>query len=183
MVNEFSSFARLPEPIFKSCDIASVISDILMFYRQAHPEVTYLGRDTVTAMNGVEFYCDEQQVRQAVTNIIQNALDSIEERQKSGESPAQLGLWMGKDAQGSLLISVGDSGLGLPHDKNHETLTEPYVTFKDKGTGLGLAIVKKIMEDHGGRIIFGLTEQVEAIPDWQNLGGANVTLVFPNRKK
>lgn len=182
MVNEFSSFARLPEPIFKPCDISSVISDILMFYRQAHPEVAYSGKESLAAFKGTQFYCDEQQIRQALTNIIQNALDSIDERRKSQEISPQLGLWMGKDAQNNLLISVVDNGLGLPKDKNHETLTEPYVTFKEKGTGLGLAIVKKIMEDHGGHIIFGVSDQLESIPGWVDFGGASVTLVLPDRK-
>ncbi len=182
MVNEFSSFARLPEPMFKPCDISSLISDILMFYRQAHPEVSYLGISTVEALKGTEILCDEQQIRQAVTNIIQNALDSVEERRKSEDIPSQLGVWMGRDSQQNLLISVGDNGLGLPKDKNHETLTEPYVTFKEKGTGLGLAIVKKIMEDHGGHIIFGYADQLRDIPNWKDLGGANVTLVLPDRK-
>ena len=182
MVNEFSSFARLPEPIFKSCDISSVMSDILMFYRQAHPEILYHGRGSIEAMKGAVFYCDEQQIRQAMTNIIQNAIDSIEERQKSKDLPPELGVWMGRDAQGNMLISVVDNGLGLPQDKNHETLTEPYVTFKEKGTGLGLAIVKKIMEDHGGQIIFGYNEELKLIGDLKDLGGAIVTLVFPDRK-
>ncbi len=181
MVSEFSSFARLPEPMFKTCDISSILGDSLMFYRQAHPKVTYLGKESLDAMKGTEFYCDEQQIRQVITNIVQNGLDSIEERAKSEEIQPRLGLWMGRDTQGNLLISVGDNGLGLPKDKNHETLTEPYVTFKEKGTGLGLAIVKKIMEDHGGHILFGTTDEIRMIPGWEDLGGATVTLVLPER--
>lgn len=182
MVSEFSSFARMPEPMFKSCDLSSILIDGLMFYRQAHPNVTYLGRETIEAFKGQQFYCDEQQIRQVITNIVQNALDSIEERAKSEDIQPKLGLWMGRDTQGNLLVSVGDNGLGLPKDKNHETLTEPYVTFKEKGTGLGLAIVKKIMEDHGGHIIFGVTDMVRQIPQWEDLGGATVTLVMLDRK-
>lgn len=181
MVSEFSSFARLPEPMFKLTDISSIVSDSLTFYRQAHPKVTYMGKESIVALKGMEFYCDEQQIRQVVTNIVQNALDSIEERSKSEEIEPKLGLWMGRDNGGNLLISVGDNGLGLPKDKNHETLTEPYVTFKEKGTGLGLAIVKKIMEDHGGHIVFGVNDQVKSIPGWEDLGGATVTLVLPER--
>jgi two-component system nitrogen regulation sensor histidine kinase NtrY len=182
MVNEFSSFARLPEPMFKSCDISSIINDSLMFYKQAHRNVIYLGKDSVAKLKGFEFYCDEQQIRQVLTNIIQNALDSIEERAKSEPIQPKCGVWMTRDNQGNLLISVGDNGLGLPKDKNHETLTEPYVTFKEKGTGLGLAIVKKIMEDHGGHILFGINDDIKVIEDWEDLGGANVTLVLPERK-
>jgi two-component system, NtrC family, nitrogen regulation sensor histidine kinase NtrY len=182
MVNEFSSFARLPEPQFKACDISSIIDDSLMFYKQAHRNVIYLGKESITKLKGVEFICDEQQIRQVLTNIIQNALDSIEERAKSEDIQPRCGVWMTRDKTGNLLISVGDNGLGLPQDKNHETLTEPYVTFKEKGTGLGLAIVKKIMEDHGGHILFGLNDDIKRIEGWEDLGGANVTLILPDKK-
>lgn len=182
MVSEFSSFARLPEPIFKPCDVSSIVSDTLMFYRQAHPKLTYLGKESINILKGIEIDCDEQQIRQVITNIIQNSLDSIEERAKFEDISPVLGLWMGRDSQGNFLICVGDNGVGLPKDKNHDTLTEPYVTFKEKGTGLGLAIVKKIMEDHGGHIVFGITDEVKLIPGWEDLGGAVVTLVLPDRK-
>lgn len=182
MVSEFSSFARLPEPIFKPCDVSSILSDTLMFYRQAHPKLTYLGKESINILKGIEIDCDEQQIRQVITNIIQNSLDSIEERAKFEDISPVLGLWMGRDSQGNFLICVGDNGVGLPKDKNHDTLTEPYVTFKEKGTGLGLAIVKKIMEDHGGHIVFGITDEVKLIPGWEDLGGAVVTLVLPDRK-
>ena len=52
-----------------------------------------------------------------------------------------------------LWIGVCDNGPGLPKE-NKESLVEPYVTHKEKGTGLGLAIVKKIVEDHGGSLLF-----------------------------
>ena len=182
MVSEFSSFARLPEPIFKPCDVSSIVSDTLMFYRQAHPKLTYLGKESINILKGIEIDCDEQQIRQVITNIIQNSLDSIEERAKFEDISPVLGLWMGRDSQGNFLICVGDNWVGLPKDKNHDTLTEPYVTFKEKGTGLGLAIVKKIMEDHGGHIVFGTTDEVKLIPGWEDLGGAVVTLVLPDRK-
>ena len=76
-----------------------------MFYRQAHPKVTYKGRASIEALKGRQFYCDEQQIRQAVTNIIQNALDSMEERAKSDPSLDQkLGVWMAQDGQGNMLL-------------------------------------------------------------------------------
>jgi two-component system nitrogen regulation sensor histidine kinase NtrY len=182
MVSEFSSFARLPEPVFKSCDISAILQDSLTFYKQAHPKVEFLGQDSIQLMKGNLIYCDEQQLRQVITNIVQNALDSLEERQKTDSISPRLGIWIGHDNQDNLLISVGDNGIGLPKDKNHETLTEPYVTFKEKGTGLGLAIVKKIMEDHRGHILFGYHDVLSSIPSWQNLGGAIVTIMLPDKQ-
>lgn len=181
MVSEFSAFAKLPEPVFKPCDIASILNDCLVFYRQAHSNVTYIGLESIQGLRDIRFVCDEQQMRQVITNIIQNALDSLDEKAKSEAFQAKLGVWMVMDAHHNLIITVGDNGLGLPKDKNPETLTEPYVTYKEKGTGLGLAIVKKIMEDHNGHIFFGVNDDIKNIPNWVDLGGANVTLILPEQ--
>lgn len=183
MVNEFSSFARMPDPVLKSCDLRSLVRDILSFNQQAHSDVAFFRGVGVEEKAPWPCRCDEQQIRQALTNILQNAIDSIEERQKIESGRGELGLWLAKDDQQNTLIVLADNGLGFPKDRDSETLTEPYVTLKEKGTGLGLAIVKKIMEDHGGCIIFGPPETVQEIPDWKDLGGAVVTLVLPHKDR
>lgn len=183
MVNEFSAFARLPEPKFQPCQIIPVLRDSILFYREAHPGLRFIGLDSLDRLKDVQIVCDEQQIRQVMTNILQNAIESIDERGKKepGRSLV-LGIYARK-TEDEIFISLGDSGLGFPKDHDLDSLTEPYVTFKEKGTGLGLAIVKKIMEDHGGRIIFGQENQLELTPqlaeEWANMGGATVTLVLP----
>ncbi len=185
MVNEFSAFARMPEPVIKQDNLSRQIRDLLALQQQAHPSIKF-------SLNGgvdlppVTASFDIQQIRQAFTNIIQNAIDSIESRrgeQKiAGEKPAPGRidvLMMVRRTQGDIAITVTDNGLGLPKNEDPARLTEPYVTHKEKGTGLGLAIVKKIMEDHKGRVVLGTPDWQRALPGWQDRGGASVSLILP----
>ena len=91
--------------------------------------------------------CDRRLLRQALTNLLQNAADAVAMREGAG-SDRGCACESGDD---DVRIIVTDDGIGLPQE-DRARLTEPYVTHKPKGTGLGLAIVKKIMEDHGGRL-------------------------------
>ncbi|MCB9995662.1 MAG: PAS domain-containing sensor histidine kinase [Rhodospirillales bacterium] len=186
MVNEFSAFARMPEPVMHTEDLTSQLRDTLILQQQAHSDIRFemegLEKDAVT----VTAYIDSQQIRQAVTNIMQNAIDSIHSRcgqeKALGEDvvPGRINVLLRERPEnGEILICVMDNGLGLPKDEDPSGLTEPYVTHKEKGTGLGLAIVKKIMEDHQGRIVIGTPEWLRNTAGWQNLGGATVTLVLP----
>jgi two-component system, NtrC family, nitrogen regulation sensor histidine kinase NtrY len=114
---------------------------------------------------------DARQVRQALTNLLQNALDAIAGREAAEGGalpPGRIGITLRRGVAG-LEVAVSDNGRGLPME-DRDRLTEPYVTTRVKGTGLGLAIVKKIMEDHGGEL---------RLQD-ESGGGACVTLVFGN---
>ena len=118
----------------------------------------------------VEMRCDSRQLGQALTNLLQNAVESIDARiAADGENPERGRIVVAIRRNGRQIdIDVIDNGVGLPQN-DRDRLTEPYVTSrKEKGTGLGLAIVKKIMEDHGGELI--LQDRAE--------GGALVRLTF-----
>jgi two-component system, NtrC family, nitrogen regulation sensor histidine kinase NtrY len=93
--------------------------------------------------------CDRRMLRQALTNLLQNAADAVSMR----EGAEHITLVV-EDLPDEVRIAVADDGVGLP-EEDRARLTEPYVTHKPKGTGLGLAIVKKIMEDHGGTLTLG----------------------------
>ena len=183
MVNEFSNFARMPEPVMKENDIGKIISEIVTLNREASKSHI----DITVTEEGKKTLCDAQQVRQAFTNILKNALDSIEERQKSEadtghtSSSGEVRVLIHNDYSDNFIVTVEDNGLGLPRDQDPQSLTEPYVTLREKGTGLGLAIVKKIMEDHGGRIIFGRMEYMYE-SNRPPLSGATVSLLFPKRQ-
>jgi two-component system nitrogen regulation sensor histidine kinase NtrY len=122
----------------------------------------------------IELICDASQFNRAITNLMKNAAESIndrlEEQAARGDTdltPGQIHLWM-KPMDDRLLIGIDDNGRGLP-EHNRDRLTEPYVTTRSKGTGLGLAIVKKILEDHGGTL---------SLSD-RDGGGAAVLVTFP----
>jgi two-component system nitrogen regulation sensor histidine kinase NtrY len=106
-------------------------------------------------------------MRQALTNLLQNAADAVAMRDGAGTIELAV-----RQNGNEVRVSVSDDGVGLPADRVR--LTEPYVTHKPKGTGLGLAIVKKIMEDHGGSLV------LEDRPDGPSATpGAVATLVIP----
>ncbi|OJV45161.1 MAG: hypothetical protein BGO28_03945 [Alphaproteobacteria bacterium 43-37] len=163
MVDEFSAFARMPAPNMAIENLTEIAEQALFLQKNVHNHVNFVFE--AKGMS-VSLNCDRRLVSQALTNLLQNALDSVytmmnETGQKNGEVKLTI------DNSSGVRIIVEDTGKGLPLNLI-DSLAEPYVTTKAKGTGLGLAIVKKIMEDHGGNLI------LENRPE----GGARVILVF-----
>lgn len=150
MVGEFSAYARMPLPVKRSEDIVEVCRDAMVLQREAHTDIVF---DFTTDMVRIDASVDRSQLTQVMTNLLQNAIDSIHDRQQGQDrsTAGRVSVSCGERA-GNVEITVTDNGMGLP-EKVKDQLLEPYVTTKKKGSGLGLAIVKKIMEDHGGEII------------------------------
>jgi two-component system nitrogen regulation sensor histidine kinase NtrY len=165
MVDEFSSFARMPVPVLKPEDLTAIVERAVFLERTAHSDIAF---SLNFATRPLTLRCDSRLVSQAVINIVKNAVEAIEARlvDTGRKPPGQIGVSVAEDA-GKIVVTVADNGKGLPK-RGRERLTEPYVTTRTKGTGLGLAIVKKIMEDHQGEL---LLEDGEA-------GGARVKLIF-----
>ncbi len=151
MVDEFSNFARMPKPVFRDENVHEIARQALFLHEVAHPAIAF----AIDPSEGdFRMVCDRRQLAQALTNIVKNAVEAIESRIIRGEHSLagdRVDLKMRKQ-NGSLVIDVLDTGIGLP--ENRERLTEPYVTTRVRGTGLGLAIVKKIVEEHLGDIAF-----------------------------
>ncbi len=170
MVDEFSSFARMPAPLMRRENLLELTRQGVFLQRTAHPEIEF---EVDLPGRPVEVSCDSRQISQALTNLLQNAIDSIQARQVADAAagrdaaPGRIRVRLAIGAMRTVL-SVEDNGKGLPKD-GRENLTEPYVTTRAKGTGLGLAIVKKIMEDHAGELVL----------DDGSIGGAGVSLAFP----
>jgi len=175
MVNEFSDFARMPVANLKAQKLQQNVSDVMMLHKQAHPKIKISFHDNTQGHEIV--LCDEQQIRQALVNLIQNSIDAISQDKQSvaGEIDIILKPIEHKSVGHGLMLLVTDSGIGLPENEEAANLTEPYVTHRPKGTGLGLAIVKKIMEDHNGKIIVG----ADKYTDNKKLSGASIALLFP----
>jgi two-component system nitrogen regulation sensor histidine kinase NtrY len=175
MVDEFSSFARMPTPVMRRENAAELLQQAVFLQRVAHPEIAFVIQAPKEA---IYFEGDGRLIAQALTNVLKNAGESIAARLAKGEgAPGRIeaALETAKNSNGitALVFRVTDNGVGLPPEHRHR-LTEPYVTTRAKGTGLGLAIVRKIMEDHGGEIVLGDTGSGE---------GAEVTLSFPFLQK
>jgi two-component system nitrogen regulation sensor histidine kinase NtrY len=166
MVDEFSSFARMPRPTVQPEDAKELCQQALFLQRSANADLRY---HASLPDHPVPLTCDRRQVGQVLTNILKNAAEAIEGRDVHGGQslpPGEISLTL-KDDGASVRVIVEDNGKGLPKE-GRDRLTEPYMTTRSKGTGLGLAIVKKIMEDHGGQL---LLEDREG-------GGARISLVF-----
>lgn len=164
MVDEFSSFARMPKPLFKDEAVVEIGRQALFLHEVAHPDIVFA---LEAPEQSPSLVCDRRQLGQALTNVVKNAVEAIQQKRESGE-PDDAGRVTMKidETAGSIAIEVTDTGVGLPPERGR--LTEPYMTTRVKGTGLGLAIVKKIVEEHFGRMEF------HDAPG----GGSSVRLIF-----
>ncbi len=165
MVDEFSSFARLPKPVFRDEDALDLVRQAVFLQEVAHSGIAFSVASS--DLSNREVRCDRHQFGQAMTNVLKNAVEAVEAR-----AAEALGLYAGEiaivmhDAGDAIDIIIEDNGIGLPNDR--ERITEPYMTTREKGTGLGLAIVNKIVDEHDGDMSFASTPA----------GGTRVTLRF-----
>ncbi len=159
MVDEFSSFARMPKPVFRDEPLADIARQTLFLHEVAHPGIAF---DLVAPDPAPHLVCDRRQLGQAMTNLVKNAVEAVE---AAGAGGGAVTVTL-SDATGKVCIEVADTGVGLPIDR--ERLLEPYVTTRAGGTGLGLAIVKKIVEEHHGTMTLADRDG----------GGTVVTLTF-----
>jgi two-component system nitrogen regulation sensor histidine kinase NtrY len=181
MVDEFSSFARMPQPVMHEEDICELIKHAAFLQRVANPQITYA---LLTPDEPVIVECDGRLVSQALTNVLKNAGEAvrarfgIEGQEEQLSEGGRIELRLVQDPA-RVAIEVIDNGIGLPtEDRNR--LTEPYVTKRAKGTGLGLAIVKKIMEDHKGTLALEDAPKIDETGATRE-GGAMVRLTFSRR--
>ena len=165
MVDEFSAFARMPQPVMQPVSMRELVAG------QANLFETETLAVSVTAEPDDQpftVFGDPGLLRQALTNLIQNAADSMAD---AGTPNPRIDLSLSIN-NGFVIISVADNGAGFP-DMDLNQLLEPYVTKREKGTGLGLAIVSKIVEDHAGGLVLGSAGSAD--PE----GGALVTMRIP----
>jgi two-component system nitrogen regulation sensor histidine kinase NtrY len=176
MVDEFSSFARMPKPVFEDADAAAIVKEAVILFQMSGSDIDY---KIELPEKQLMIECDRRLLTQAVTNLVKNAGEAIATARQSGAK--------GEDYRGRVaarvlsqgercVIEVTDNGCGLPTENRHR-LTEPYVTTRQKGTGLGLAIVQRIAEQHDG-----VLELDDAVDETGAVTGATVRMVIPVRR-
>ena len=149
IVDEFSRFARMPEPDRHEADLVALVSDAVLLQRNGQPGVRIRSRLPDMA---VIAEVDETMIGQALTNLIKNAGEATEALRERGAPEG----WRPEirvslqATEAEAVIRIADNGVGLPEDRAR--LFEPYVTTREKGTGLGLPIVRKIIIEHGGSL-------------------------------
>ena len=149
IVDEFSKFARMPEPECKTHDLAALVRDSVLLQRLGQPTIKILDDLPVEP---VLTEIDATMISQALTNLMKNAGEAVETLRNDNIPPNHVALITVKmqTSPVDIVITISDSGIGLPEDRTR--LFEPYVTTRNEGTGLGLPIVKKIIEEHGGTL-------------------------------
>ena len=192
MVDEFSSFARMPKPVIQIEDIRELTKSAIFPQRVTYPDIQF----DVDLLDGPDIKpilveCDGRLIVQALTNLIKNAAESISARLSQNVAALENGTQSGANSDdenaGKIIvrfcfepsregarhctIEIVDNGIGLPQEERHR-LAEPYMTTREKGTGLGLAIVKKIAEEHGGDLAFDDDNSI-------GLTGARISLSLP----
>ena len=146
MVDEFSSFARMPAAKLTPQDLTLIVKAQVTLQSEANNNVEF---SFEVPKEPVVVLCDDHQIRQMITNLIQNSIDSISAKSNEQNSVnGSIQIQISKKSN-FCYLEIIDDGIGLPTEISNR-LTEPYVTTREKGTGLGLAIVAKIVEDHSG---------------------------------
>ncbi|MDJ1156826.1 PAS domain-containing sensor histidine kinase [Chelatococcus sp. SYSU_G07232] len=170
MVDEFSSFARMPKPSLDTEDVVETVRQVLFMMRLGNPDLHF--QDDLPAEKILARF-DRRLIAQAVTNIIKNATEAVLAVSAEERGPGLVHVGVRLEPEDIVVIEVTDNGKGFPKE-HRQRLLEPYMTTREGGTGLGLAIVGKILEDHGGGI-----ELLDAPGVAAGGRGARVRLWFP----
>lgn len=177
LVDEFSAFARMPAPKISNHDLIDIIQSQIMLIKAEATDITF--QKEFGEFDQVMIACDDGMIRQVITNLLQNAVDAMNEA-GCEDKKILINLRVSNDIVDVMVI---DNGPGIPM-KNRKSLTDPYITNRKNGTGLGLAIVNKIMEDHEGSLSLASMTDNELDIDLdmaKEYQGAVITLSFVKR--
>ncbi len=163
MVNEFSTFAQMPRPIFQNVNINEIIIGSISMIKLANQKLSI--KSNLGKIEKINLKADPNLINQALNNLFKNSINAINEQKTNIEGEIKISL---SKKNNTCYLDFIDNGIGFPLDK--QNLLEPYISRSKKGSGLGLAVVKKIMEDHKGSI---------ELKNNKNKKGATVTLTFP----
>ncbi len=162
LIDEFSSFARMPEPEIKLDNLTKCLNDSFILFSNSHKKIKFI---TNLANKDIYFQFDKFQLTQCFNNLIKNAIEAVE-RIPNPSISVNL-----KTENNKIFIEVIDNGIGISKEMVNK-IFEPYFTTKNKGTGLGLSIVKKIIEDHNGKIRIEKNKQ---------MAGTTSLIIFENQ--
>jgi nitrogen fixation/metabolism regulation signal transduction histidine kinase len=160
-VESYRRFAEPPLPIKRPVRLDQLFERARRLVSAALAEAR-IRLDIAVEPPGLVVEADPDLVDQALLNLLKNAIEAAE-----GSAQSLVSLSAGLDIQGRLVVTVADSGPGLPPELARQIFV-PFFTTKPKGSGIGLPIVRQIMLAHGGT--------VEAVPGGEN--GAEFRLVF-----
>jgi len=167
LIDEFSSFSRLPSPILENINYNKFIDDTYNFFKTSYPDIKFEKTSFSNIDKKLKIYADEKQLRQVIGNVIKNSSENFQEN----NILSKIITFSSTITQNYILLSIEDNGVGIK-EENKIKILEPYFTTKKNGTGLGLAISKKIIEDHQGEIMVESSKK-----------GTKVKIKFPIENK
>ncbi|MGR3468203.1 MAG: ATP-binding protein [Shimia sp.] len=169
IVDEFSKFARMPEPVRATQDIVEILRSAVLLQESGRPDIAWI---TDIPEPPLPADVDATMLNQALNNLLKNAAEAIDSRRETDpEALAQVTVRL-TAADDMLTLMIEDTGVGLPEDRHR--LFEPYVTQRAEGTGLGLPIVLKIIEEHDGTMTL-----TDGTPDATGHRGARAVITLP----
>ena len=160
LVDEFSSFARMPEAEIKLDNLSQCLEDSYQLYFNSRKDIKINFNKPKT---DIYFQFDKLQISRCFNNLIKNSIEAVE---RIPNPAIEVKIYNDKH----IIIEIKDNGIGID-EKMMGKIFEPYFTTKAKGTGLGLSIVKRIIEDHGGKI---------KIEKNKNMAGTTSLIIFEN---
>jgi signal transduction histidine kinase len=143
MANEFSNFAKMPEPILKRENIVEMVEKVLSLYENE----SEISIDFNPESSSIFVQVDRNLWIQVLVNLIQNAQQAL-----SGKSDGVIQINITKE-NNHCCIEVRDNGCGISIEESTRIFT-PHFTTKSSGSGIGLSLVKQIVEKHGGKVSF-----------------------------
>lgn len=152
LVNEFSDFARMPKPILKDNNLATLIKDNINLIQELDKSISI---NYYSNIDNIILNSDNEQLSRVFFNLIKNSIESIQEKKLINlDLKGNIDLTL-NDNLDNIDFTITDNGLGFAIFKdNIKNVLNPYFTTKKSGTGLGLAIVNKTINDHNGSIEF-----------------------------
>ncbi len=144
ITEDYLQFGRMPKAVIGPCNVTGVVREMCDFMAGEF-EAAGVAVTVTTADDTLKVLSDEGQLRQALVNIVRNALEA----QPDGGTIA-IGINISTTGD-AVILSVKDTGGGIP--ASHMTrLFEPFATTKPGGTGLGLAFVQQVAHESGGSV-------------------------------
>lgn len=143
LINEFSEFARIPNPIFKKINVNEIMDTILELYSHLSPQIkikTKLDEKSLLILG------DFDQLKRVFINLVKNAMESLS---SSSEGEIKIKTFQNNS---DVQIEIQDNGCGIS-EKIKDKIFYPHFSSKKKGMGLGLAIVHRIITEHNGFIL------------------------------
>ena len=159
LVDEFSSFARMPEAEIKLDNLSKCIEESFLLFSNSHSKIKMSFNKP---QEDIYHQFDKFQITQCLKNLIKNSVEAVVKI----PNPSIVVNLLQKNNE--IIIEIIDNGIGVDSNKISK-IFEPYYTTKNKGTGLGLSIVKRIIEDHSGKV---------KIDKNKNMAGTTSKIIF-----